>query len=67
MRARSPSLCTLLLVALLVHVTAQTLDSEEQDVWPRALRDFYKAPNLITEKQLVRTGTRGARTSFRWI
>lgn len=47
-------LCALLL--LLSSVTgAQVLDAEsEEELSPRALRDFYpKGPNLTSEKQLV--------------
>lgn len=48
-------LCALLLLLSSV-AGAQVLDTEsEEELSPRALRDFYpKGPNLTSEKQLVR-------------
>lgn len=50
---RRSLLCALLLLSA---AAAQVLDSEsEEELSPRALRDFYpKGPNLTSEKQLVR-------------
>ena len=47
-------LCALLLLSRAAG--AQVLDTEsEEELSPRALRDFYpKGPNLTSEKQLVR-------------
>lgn len=60
-------LCALLLLSSAAG--AEVLDSEsEEELSPRALRDFYpKGPNLTSEKQLVRSApgvrmqTHGAR------
>lgn len=52
-----PTLLMLLLLLLLSSTTgAQLLDEPyEEELIPRALRDFYpKRPNLTSEKQLVR-------------
>lgn len=48
-------LCALLLLSSLTG--AQLLDAaSEEELSPRALRDFYpKGPNLTSEKQLVRS------------
>lgn len=48
-------LCALLLLSSLTG--AQVLDAaSEEELSPRALRDFYpKGPNLTSEKQLVRS------------
>lgn len=48
-------LCALLLLSSAAG--AEVLDSEsEEELSPRALRDFYpKGPNLTSEKQLVRS------------
>ncbi|XP_070816629.1 cocaine- and amphetamine-regulated transcript protein-like [Chaetodon trifascialis] len=45
----------LLCALLLSNVQAQVLDAEsEEELSPRALRDFYpKGPNLTSEKQLL--------------
>lgn len=45
-----------LLCALMLLSDAQVMDTEsEEELSPRALRDFYpKGPNLTSEKQLVR-------------
>lgn len=55
-------LCALLLLS---SAGAELLDGEsEEELSPRALRDFYpKGPNLTSEKQLVRSVTK-FETSF---
>lgn len=51
-----PLLMLLLLLLLSSAAGAQLLDEQsEEELTPRALRDFYpKRPNLTSEKQLVR-------------
>lgn len=54
---RSRALLCALLLLLCSLTGAQVLDTEsEEELSPRALRDFYpKGPNLTSEKQLVRS------------
>lgn len=54
---RSGALLCALLLLLCSLTGAQVLDTEsEEELSPRALRDFYpKGPNLTSEKQLVRS------------
>lgn len=54
-RSSGALLCALLLLSSLAG--AQLLDAaSEEELSPRALRDFYpKGPNLTSEKQLVRS------------
>lgn len=60
----SPLLMLLLLLLLSSTAGAQLLDEQsEEELTPRALRDFYpKRPNLTSEKQLVRL--KSSRSSF---
>lgn len=54
----SGALLVALMLLLLFSITgAQVLDTgSEEELSPRALRDFYpKGPNLTSEKQLVRS------------
>lgn len=62
--APPPLLMLLLLLLLSSTARAQLLDEpSEEELTPRALRDFYpKRPNLTSEKQLVRL--KSARSSF---